>query len=126
MAPATHTGSDAASIAGERIWRCKIGGRCDDFPVGADAPMRDAIADAFKEVTGREPEFIFSGWAATLTEGERAVVENRMPDYDKVMAERGNAAGATAMRAEVLKILGRELDSVTALRIAELVMRVEV
>lgn len=63
----------------EKIWFCKVGGEADFFQGGADAPMRRAISKAFRDITGRDPEFIFSGWAATLTEGERAVVENRAP-----------------------------------------------
>jgi len=41
--------------------------------------MRQAVADAYKAQTGVEPVFIFSGWGASLTEAERAVVENRLP-----------------------------------------------
>jgi hypothetical protein len=63
----------------ERIWFCKVGGPADFFEKGADAPMRRAIAKAFREITGRDPQFTFSGWGGELTEGERAVVENREP-----------------------------------------------
>lgn len=63
----------------ERIWECKVGGQADFFESGADSPMRRAVAKAFREITGRDPEFTFSGWSAQLTEAERAVVENRMP-----------------------------------------------
>lgn len=62
-----------------RIWLCKIG-EVASTPQGADYPMREAVARAFREVTGEEPTFIFSGWGAELTEGERAVVEDRLPD----------------------------------------------
>lgn len=63
-----------------KIWDCKIG-ECDDslLPPGADGPMREAVARAYREITGLEPGFIFSGWGGELTEGERAVVENRLP-----------------------------------------------
>jgi hypothetical protein len=63
-----------------KIWECKIG-ECEDevLPFGADYPMRKAIEKAYREITGRDPEFLFSGWGAELTEGERAVVENRLP-----------------------------------------------
>lgn len=63
----------------EKIWECKIGGTGGELPGGADNPMRDAIADAFREVTGVEAQFIFSGWGAELTECERAAHENREP-----------------------------------------------
>ena len=62
-----------------RTWYCKIGEgylRVD----GADRPMREAVAAAYRELTGEEPDFIFSGWGAELTESERAVVEDRLPD----------------------------------------------
>lgn len=63
-----------------KIWSCKIGEVADaDVPQGGDAPMRDAVYRAFERVTGKVPQFCFSGWAAELTEGERACVEDRLP-----------------------------------------------
>jgi hypothetical protein len=67
----------------ENIWVCKIGGRIDELPGGQDAPMRQAVNAAFTVITGLEAEFCFSGWSGTLTEGERACVENREPDITK-------------------------------------------
>lgn len=63
------------------IWFCKIG-EVDNskVPRGADGPMREAVERAYQEITGEESEFLFSGWGAELTEGERAVVENRLPN----------------------------------------------
>lgn len=63
-----------------KIWSCKIG-EVDVglLPTGADHPMRRAVEEAYQRLTGQESQFIFSGWGAELTEGERAVVENRMP-----------------------------------------------
>jgi hypothetical protein len=61
-----------------KIWECKIG-EVNSVARGADYPMRQAVADAYKAITGVEPVFIFSGWGASLTEAERAVVENRLP-----------------------------------------------
>lgn len=61
-----------------KIWSCKIG-ETASIPDGADAPMRQAVVRAYREITGTEPEFIFSGWGAELTEPERAVVEDREP-----------------------------------------------
>lgn len=66
----------------EKIWECKIGGEVGDLPAGADGPMRRAVQTAFKTLTGVEASFTFSGWGATLTEGERAVHENREPNWD--------------------------------------------
>lgn len=66
----------------EKIWKCKIGGKVGDMPDGADWPMRRAVQTAFETLTGVEASFTFSGWGATLTEGERAVHENREPNWD--------------------------------------------
>lgn len=38
-----------------------------------------AVEQAYYEVTGESPGFIFSGWGASLTEPERACVEDREP-----------------------------------------------
>lgn len=61
-----------------KIWSCKIG-EVASVPDGADAPMRKAVERAYKELTGEEAVFNFSGWGAELEESERAVVENREP-----------------------------------------------
>lgn len=74
--------------AADTIWRCKVG--CIgplEVPQNGDAPMRDAIARAFRRTIGVDPEFTFSGWSAELTEPELAVVENRLPDRLKVTRE---------------------------------------
>lgn len=71
----------------ENIWTCKIGGNInEELRMGSDGPMRDAVERAFREVAGCEAKFTFSGWAGELTEGERAVVERRIPDLDKQLA----------------------------------------
>lgn len=59
------------------IWSCKVG-EADraKLPHGADLPMRQAVAEAFHEITGEWPEFIFSGWVAELTPGEQSVVDD--------------------------------------------------
>lgn len=65
----------------KKIWACKIGEvDAEKLPPGSDGPMRRAIELAYNELTGESPEFIFSGWGGELTEGERAVVENRPPN----------------------------------------------
>ncbi len=61
----------------ESIWTCKIGGLTPKLSDGADLPMRAAVRQMFKELTGVEPEFNFSGWAGELTEMERKVVEGK-------------------------------------------------
>lgn len=64
----------------KKTWACKIG-EVDPalVPDGADLPMRRAVKEAFTAITGEQAEFVFSGWAATLDETERAVVESREP-----------------------------------------------
>lgn len=72
----------------QKLWECKIG-ECDaaKLPPGGDNPMRDAVAEKYKELTGEDPDFLFSGWGAELDEGERAAHENRMPDIDVQIEE---------------------------------------
>jgi hypothetical protein len=66
------------------IWFCKIGTRnAVELPRPADPPMREAVEAAFKAVTGVESEFLFSGWSAELTDGELAVVEDRLPTEEE-------------------------------------------
>ena len=64
-----------------KIWQCKIGELEEAelhkrWPNGADSPMRHAIREAYLNLTGQEPKYIFSGWGATLTRSEREVVDN--------------------------------------------------
>ena len=77
--PSTPTEQGEARIPprdpGEHSWSCKIGGLTGPLPDGSDAPMRRAVEDAFVQVTGGTDEFCFSGWGATLTEGERECVD---------------------------------------------------
>lgn len=58
-----------------KIWSCKIG-EVDEskVPVGGDGPMRQAIEEAYKKLTGEDCQFNSSGWGAELDEGERHVV----------------------------------------------------
>lgn len=60
----------------ENIWQCKIGGLTGEIPDGGDLPMRQAIKQAYYDLTGKEAEFCFSGWSAELTDSERSVVTN--------------------------------------------------
>lgn len=46
--------------------------------------MRNAVFEAFHRLTGTHAEFCFSGWGGKLDEIERAVVENRAPNFDAV------------------------------------------
>lgn len=56
-----------------KVWECKIGA-AEGLPLAADHPMREAVARAYLELTGKEPNFVFSGWGGSLTEGEQEVV----------------------------------------------------
>lgn len=56
-----------------KIWECKIGEADFDYH-GADFPMRQAVREAYRQITGRDPVFLFSGWGAELTQSERDVV----------------------------------------------------
>jgi hypothetical protein len=79
--------SDQPRLSG--IWSCKIGATDQSaLPSGSDAPMRRAVEEAYEALTGHESEFNFSGWNAQLTEGERAVIENRWPRYQPVEADK--------------------------------------
>jgi hypothetical protein len=49
--------------------------------------MRQAVEKAYRELTGEDPEFIFSGWGGRLDESERAVVEDRLPDPEAIISE---------------------------------------
>lgn len=63
-----------------KIWSCKIGEiDGNSIPSDADNPMRKAVEKAYRELTGEDAKFTFSGWGGELTELERAVVENRLP-----------------------------------------------
>ncbi len=65
----------------EKIWECKIGGTgISKLPPGADFPMRRAVAKAYFEITGQEAEFLFSGWGASLTKVEKAVINHNDDD----------------------------------------------
>ena len=56
-----------------KIWFCKIG-ECDESKLrakyprsGADGPMRAAVNQAYFDLVGEWPHFIFSGWGGELT-----------------------------------------------------------
>lgn len=68
-----------------KIWDCKIG-ECEESALrsGDDSAMRVALTDAYRKITGQEPKFLFAGWTGELTEGERAVVEERLPSPEAI------------------------------------------
>lgn len=72
----------------KKIWDCKIGFANEaELPDGADAPMREAVRRAYLELTGWEPEFIFSGWGGQLTASEqRSVLGADSPGLQQFLA----------------------------------------
>lgn len=62
---------DTVSLSG-RVWECKVG-FAGHLPQGADAPMRRAVDEAFRALTGVSPLFCFSGWGGRLTPAEQEV-----------------------------------------------------
>lgn len=88
MADTVSDGPMAERQTTMKVWSCKIGevtaGALSDASNGSsggDRHMRDAVERAYRALLGREPVFVFSGWGAELTEAERAVVENREPEF---------------------------------------------
>lgn len=78
-----------------KIWSCKIGEvDAAKLPAGSDLPMRRAVAQAYREITGEDPTFIFSGWGAELTEPERAVAEDREPSDEHRVKWHAKETGA--------------------------------
>ena len=58
-----------------KVWSCKIGSfAVADLPAGSDAPMKKAVYKAYKELTGIDADFIFSGWGGELDEIEEEIV----------------------------------------------------
>lgn len=83
----------------KKIWGCKIGETDpENVPRGGDGPMREAVAVAYQKLTGESPHFIFSGWGARLTEGERAAHEDRLPSTTHAVAWEGLRAMATELK----------------------------
>lgn len=58
-----------------KVWDCKIGPFKGDLADGADSPMAKAVKRAYKEITGEDAEFIFSGWGGKFTEEEKEIIE---------------------------------------------------
>lgn len=70
-----------------KVWECKIGpAMAAELPPGADRQMREAVKNAFRRMTGREPDATFSGWGGEFNPSEKAVVWNKAPDFDEVVA----------------------------------------
>lgn len=76
-----HLAADLDAPATDPVnWTCQIGEvPRDSIPDDSDGPMRAAVARAYRELTGRDDDFLFSGWGDPLPERYRAAVENRLP-----------------------------------------------
>jgi hypothetical protein len=73
-----------------KSWSCTIGEvDAGHLPSGADSPMRRAVENAYHELTGEWPRFIFSGWGAELDPIQREIVESTGPDAQVVLYEPG-------------------------------------
>jgi len=59
-----------------KIWKCQIG-EVEEVSNGADYPMRQAVKEAYRRITGKEPKFCFSGWNGKLSKTEKDVAENK-------------------------------------------------
>lgn len=103
----------------QKTWYCKIGEGVPQVDA-ADGPMRQAVARAYEEITGEEPDFIFSGWGAKLTEAERAVVEDRLPiapvgsdlEFLVKMEDQANAADD---HGQMMSVDPRDLSRLTSM-----------
>jgi hypothetical protein len=84
-----------------RIWFCKIGETPEKKL--SDNYMREFVSMAYRRHTGDLPNFVFSGWNGSLTESERAVVEDREPILEALETReylRSQLAAATRERDE--------------------------
>lgn len=64
-------------VKAKPVWGCKIGILGDaDLPSGGDGPMRRLVETGFQLITGKNPDFIFSGWSAELTDYEQYIVDS--------------------------------------------------
>jgi hypothetical protein len=64
-----------------KVWVCKIGTDENvEIPKGADAPMRQAVQEAFEKVTGVGARYAFTGWGGQLTKIERSIVDDTHKD----------------------------------------------
>ena len=105
---------DKADIRDGVVWSCKIGispGTEVALPGGCDLPMREAVEKAFKEVTGLEEEFTFSGWGDKLNPGEQAVLDNKVPDYDAEINYAVQKAFETRDPLEVAKLIEERFNN---------------
>jgi hypothetical protein len=68
----------------KQIWECKIGEvDWEKIPKDSDLPMRVAVQNAYHELTGEWPDFVFSGWGAELDEGEKKFLIDTDPEKQK-------------------------------------------
>ena len=70
------------------IWGCRIGAELDweTLPREAEETMRQAVMKAFRELTGENPYFCFSGWGAELDPRQQRLIDRRL-ELDKQVQE---------------------------------------
>ena len=55
----------------KQYWFCLIGPTDRDrLPVGSDAPLRNAVKNAFTTLTGAQSEHVYTGWGHSEEEAE--------------------------------------------------------
>lgn len=101
-----------------KVWECKIGpAMAGELPSGADGPMRAAIEKAFRGMTGRDADALFSGWGGEFNPAEKAVIENTEPDFDEVVAYEANRLRERGLLDAVAAFATRESSTADAMSI---------
>lgn len=98
---------DRAKVTKDPIWYCKVGSKNVNavMPGGCDSPMRDAVEEEFKRITGDYPQFCFSGWGQELTAGEQAAVDNKILSDKEFLEEIVGQIITFGLRAEAIAML---------------------
>lgn len=60
------------------VWYCKVGKLGQkELLEGCDFPMRQAIKNAYYQITGEWPDFCFSGWNTDMTKTELEIINDK-------------------------------------------------
>ena len=76
---------DKPSLIEGPVWECKIGltkEKMAKLPRGSDSPMREAVEQMFRNITGQDADFCFSGWGAELDDAQQWVINLEGLKYD--------------------------------------------
>lgn len=98
---------DRSKVTKDPIWYCKVGSKNVNavMPGGCDSPMRDAIEEEFKRITGDYPQFCFSGWGQELTAGEQAAIDNKNLSDKEFLQEIVDKVVSYGLRAQAISML---------------------